>query len=102
MVKKQDGSWRLCIDFTDLNKACSKDSYRLPDINEKIDSLAPYKYKCFLDAYKGYHQIQMAPAEEDKTAFHTDIGIYCYTKMPLGLKNAGATYQKLMDKVFIQ
>ncbi|KAK1431626.1 hypothetical protein QVD17_08115 [Tagetes erecta] len=100
MVKKTDGTWRMCVDYTDLNRACSKDSFPLPNIDAKIDSLAPFRYKCFLDAYKGYHQIKMARGDEDKTAFHTDIGIFCYTKMPFGLKNAGATYQKLMDKVF--
>lgn len=101
MVKKSDGSWRLCIDFTDLNRACSKDSYRLPDMDEQIDSLTPFKFKCFLDAYKGYHQIQMAKEDKDKMAFHTDIGIFCYAKMPFGLKNARATYQWLMDEVCI-
>lgn len=70
-------------------------------MDEQIDSLTPFKFKCFLDAYKGYHQIQMAKVDEDKTAFHTDIGIFCYTKMPFGLKNAGATYQRLMDSVFV-
>nr|GEW99770.1 reverse transcriptase domain-containing protein [Tanacetum cinerariifolium] len=55
---------------------------------------------CFLDAYKGYHQIQLAEADEEKTTFHTGQGVYCYTKMPFGLKNAGATYQRLMDKAF--
>ncbi|KAK1417533.1 hypothetical protein QVD17_26662 [Tagetes erecta] len=100
MVKKSDGTWRMCVDYTDLNKACTKDSFPLPNIDAKIDSLAPYRYKCFLDAYKGYHQIKMAREDEDKTAFHTDIGIFCYTKMPFGLKNAGATYQKFMDKIF--
>nr|GEX16067.1 reverse transcriptase domain-containing protein [Tanacetum cinerariifolium] len=60
----------------------------------------PYPYKCFLDAYKGYHQIQLAEPNEEKTAFHTGQGVYCYTKMPFGLKNAGATYQRLVDKAF--
>nr|GEX42263.1 reverse transcriptase domain-containing protein [Tanacetum cinerariifolium] len=55
---------------------------------------------CFLDAYKGYHQIQLAELDEKKTAFHTGQGVYCYTKMPFGLKNAGTTYQRLMDKAF--
>nr|GEU81560.1 reverse transcriptase domain-containing protein [Tanacetum cinerariifolium] len=73
MVKKHDGSWRMCVDFMDLNKAY---------------------------AYKGYHQIQLAEADEEKTAFHTRQRVYCYTKMPFGLKNAGATYQRLMDKAF--
>nr|GEW49111.1 reverse transcriptase domain-containing protein [Tanacetum cinerariifolium] len=70
-------NWRMCVDFKDLNKACPKD-----------------------DAYKGYHQIQMATEDEDKTAFITSQGIFCYTKMPFGLRNAGATYQRLVDKAF--
>ncbi|XP_022014008.1 uncharacterized protein LOC110913490 [Helianthus annuus] len=100
MVKKPDGTWRMCIDFKDLNKACPKDAYPLPEIDFKVDSLVPYRYKCFLDAYKGYHQIKMSKEDEEKTAFHTDVGIFYYTKMPFGLRNAGATYQRLMDKVF--
>nr|GEY65873.1 hypothetical protein [Tanacetum cinerariifolium] len=63
-------------------------------------SLCGYPFKCFLDAYKGYHQIQLAEADEENTAFHTGQRVYCYTKMPFGLKNAGATYQRLMDKAF--
>nr|GFC29453.1 reverse transcriptase domain-containing protein [Tanacetum cinerariifolium] len=100
MVKKHDGSWRMCVDFTDLNKACPQDCYPLPEIDWKVESLCGYPFKCFLDAYKGYHQIQMAAAGEEKTAFHIGQGVYCYTKMPFGLKNAGATYQRLMDKAF--
>lgn len=99
-VKKYDGSWKLCIDFTDLNKACTKDSYRLPDIDTKINSLAFFKYMCFPDTYIGYHQVLMATADEEKTSFHTYIGIHCYTKMTFGLKNADSSYQKLIDKVF--
>jgi hypothetical protein len=90
----------MCIDFKDLNKACPKDCYPLPEIDSKVDSLAPYRLKCFLDAYKGYHQKQMAPEDEAKTTFITDEGVFCYTKMPFGLKHAGVTYQRLMDKVF--
>nr|GEZ30902.1 reverse transcriptase domain-containing protein [Tanacetum cinerariifolium] len=100
MVKKHDGSWRMCVDFTDLNKACPQDCYPLPKIDWKVESLCEYPFKCFLDAYKGYHQIQLAAADEEKTAFHTGHRVYCYTKMPFGLKNAGATYQRLMDKAF--
>nr|GEY01326.1 reverse transcriptase domain-containing protein [Tanacetum cinerariifolium] len=100
MVKKHDGSWRMCVDFTDLNKACPLDCYPLPEIDWKVESLCGYPFKCFLDAYKGYHQIQLAEADEEKTAFHTGHGVYCCTKMPFGLKNAGATYQRLMDKAF--
>ncbi|GJT58894.1 reverse transcriptase domain-containing protein [Tanacetum coccineum] len=100
MVKKHDGSWRMCVDFTDLNKACPQDCYPLPEFDWKIESLYGYPLKCFLDSYKGYHQIQMAELDEEKMAFHTSQGVYCYTKMPSGLKNAGATYQRLVDKAF--
>nr|GEY85857.1 reverse transcriptase domain-containing protein [Tanacetum cinerariifolium] len=100
MVKKHDGSWRMCVDFTDLNRACPQDCYPLPKIDWKVESLCGYPFKCFLDAYKGYHQIQLAEVDEEKTAFHIGHGVYCYTKMPFGLKNVGATYQRLMDKAF--
>ncbi|GJV87937.1 reverse transcriptase domain-containing protein [Tanacetum coccineum] len=100
MVKKHDGSWRMCVDFTDLNKACPQDCYPLPEIDWKVESLCSYPFKCFLDDYKGYHQIQMAESDEEKTAFHTNQGVYCYTKMPFDLKNADATYQQLVDKAF--
>ncbi|GKB99366.1 reverse transcriptase domain-containing protein [Tanacetum coccineum] len=94
MVKKTDGAWRMCVDFTDINKTCPKDCYSLPEIDWKVDSLSDFKLKCFLDVYKGYHQIQMAREDENKTAFHAPKGVYCYRKMPLGLKNTGATYQR--------
>ncbi|GKD28391.1 hypothetical protein Tco_1239169 [Tanacetum coccineum] len=92
MVKKHDSSWRMCVDFMDLNKACPQDCYPLPEIDWKVESLCGYLFKCFLDAYKGYHQIQMAKSDEEKMAFHTSHGVYCYTKMPFSLKNVGATY----------
>ncbi|GJX66934.1 reverse transcriptase domain-containing protein [Tanacetum coccineum] len=100
MVKKHDGSWRMCVDFKDLNKACPQDGYPLPEIDWKVESLCGYPFKCFLDAYKGYHQIKMAEEDEEKTAFITSQGIFCYTKMPFGLKNVGATYQRLVDRAF--
>ncbi|GKB12021.1 reverse transcriptase domain-containing protein [Tanacetum coccineum] len=100
MVKKHDNSWRMCVDFKDLNKACPKDGYPLSEINWKVESLCGYPFKCILDAYKGYHQIQMANEDEEKTAFITSQGIFCYTKMPFGLRNTGATYQRLVDKAF--
>ncbi|GJY73027.1 reverse transcriptase domain-containing protein [Tanacetum coccineum] len=100
MVKKHDGSWRMCVDFKDLNKACPKDGYPLPEIDWKVESLCGYPFKCFLDAYKGYHQIKMAEEDEEKTAFITSQGIFCYSKMSFGLKNARATYQRLVDREF--
>ncbi|GJR45418.1 reverse transcriptase domain-containing protein [Tanacetum coccineum] len=77
-----------------------EDCYPLLKIDWKVKSLCGYPFKCFLDAYKGYHQIQMAELDEEKIGFQTSQGVYCYTKMPFGLKNAGATYQRLVDKAF--
>nr|GEW56373.1 hypothetical protein [Tanacetum cinerariifolium] len=77
-----------------------EDGYPLPKIDWKVESLCGFPFKCFLDAYKGYRQIQMATKDEEKTTFITSHGIFCYTKMPFGLRNAGATYQSLVDKTF--
>ncbi|GKB02044.1 reverse transcriptase domain-containing protein [Tanacetum coccineum] len=73
--KPSKRSWRMCVDFTDLNKACPQDCYPLPEIDWKVESLCGYPFKCFLDAYKGYHQIQMAESDEEKMAFHTSQGV---------------------------
>nr|GEX03715.1 reverse transcriptase domain-containing protein [Tanacetum cinerariifolium] len=91
---------RILRETRDINKACLKDCYSLPKIDWKVDSLFDFKLKYFLDAYKGYHQIQMEKEEEHKTTFHAQKGVYCYRKMPFVLKNTGATYQRLVDKVF--
>ena len=87
------------MDFTDLNKVCPKDSYPLPSIDASVDSAFGCKVLSFLDAFSGYNQIKMHPRDESKTAFMTETSSYCYKVMPFGLKNAGATYQRLMDKV---
>ncbi|XP_014506155.1 uncharacterized protein LOC106765899 [Vigna radiata var. radiata] len=100
MVKKPSGKWRMCTDFTDLNKACPKDTYPLPSIDGLVDGVSGYEILSFLDAYSGYNQIPMYQPDRDKTAFITERSNYCYEVMPFGLKNAGATYQRLMDKVF--
>ncbi|GKD66982.1 reverse transcriptase domain-containing protein, partial [Tanacetum coccineum] len=100
LVQKPDGSWRMCIDFKNLNSSCPKDYYPLPEIDSKIEAVMGYPLKCFLDAYKGYHQVQMSEEDEEKTAFYTDQGTFCYKKMSFGLKNAGATYQRLVDEAF--
>nr|GEU48842.1 reverse transcriptase domain-containing protein [Tanacetum cinerariifolium] len=76
------------------------DCYPLSKIDWKVESLCGYPFKCLLDAYKGYHQIQMAEQDEEKMTFHTSHGVYCYTKMPFDLKNTNATYQWLVDKAF--
>nr|KYP67232.1 Transposon Ty3-I Gag-Pol polyprotein [Cajanus cajan] len=100
LVKKANEKWRMCTDYTDLNKACPKDAYPLPCIDRLVDGASRHSIFSFLDAYSGYNQIRMHPADEDKTAFITESANFCYKVMPFGLKNAGATYQRLMDKVF--
>ncbi|XP_068504573.1 uncharacterized protein [Phaseolus vulgaris] len=89
----------MCVDFTNLNKACPKDSYPLPSIDALVDSASGCRLLSFLDAFSGYNQIMMHPRDECKTAFMTELSCFCYKVMPFGLKNAGATYQRLMDRV---
>ncbi|XP_073067283.1 uncharacterized protein [Primulina eburnea] len=100
LVPKSTGKWRMCVDFRDLNKACPKDHYPLPRIDQLVDSTSGYELMSFMDAYQGYHQIPLAKSDQDKASFVTSGGTFCYIVMPFGLKKAGATYQRLMDKVF--
>ncbi|CAE6199346.1 unnamed protein product [Arabidopsis arenosa] len=102
VVKKKNGKWRVCVDFTDINKACPKDSFPLPHIDRLVESMAGNELLTFMDAFSGYNQIMMNPEDEEKTSFITDRGIYCYKVMPFGLKNAGATYQRLVNKMFAE
>ena len=88
------------MDFTDLNKACPKDSYPLPRVDVLVDSTARHQLLSFMDAFSGYNQIRMCEADQEKTSFVTSQGLFCYKVMPFGLKNAGATYQRLMNKMF--
>lgn len=90
----------MCVDYTDLNKACPKDYYQLPKIDQKVESLEGLKWKCFLNAYKGYYQIWMQKEDEDKITFYTNHGAFCYQKMHIRLKTARAAYQSLVDKIF--
>ena len=97
MVKKANGKWRMCIDFTDLNQAYPKDSFPLPRIDQLVDSTAGHKLLTFMDAFFGYNQILMAKENQEKTAFVTSQGLYCYRVMPFELKNTEATYQRLVN-----
>ena len=100
MFKKKNEKDRVCIDFIDLNKACPKDIFPLPHIDRLVDSTAGTELLTFMDAFSGYSQIKINPEDQEKTSFNTDRGIYCYKVMPFGLKNAGATYQRLVNKMF--
>ncbi|CAA0819825.1 Unknown protein, partial [Striga hermonthica] len=100
MVRKGEGKWRMCIDFRDLNKACPKDHYPLPRIDQLVDSTAGCELLSMMDASQGYHQIPLAVEDQKRVSFVTSKGTYCYVVMPFGLKNAGATYQRLVDRMF--
>ena len=100
LVKKANGKWWMCLDFTDLNKACPKDSFPLSRIDLLVDSTSGHKFLSFMDAFSGYNQIHMHEIDQEKIAFVTDRGLYCYNMMPFGLKNVGATYQRLVNKMF--
>uniref|UniRef100_A0A2N9H7Y4 RNA-directed DNA polymerase n=1 Tax=Fagus sylvatica TaxID=28930 RepID=A0A2N9H7Y4_FAGSY len=99
-VKKKNGQIRCCVDFRNLNKACPKDEFPLPNMDLLIDSAAGHAMFSFMDGFSGYNQIFMSPKDAEKTAFRTPIGNFYYTVMPFGLKNAGATYQRTMTAMF--
>jgi len=101
MVKKANGKWRTCVDFTDLNRACPKDSYPLPRIDTLVDSTTRHQLLSFMDAFFGYKQIKLNEVDQEKTSFVISQGLFCYKVMPFGLKNAGATYQRLMNRMFV-
>jgi hypothetical protein len=88
------------VDYTGLNKSCPKVPYPLPRIDQIVDSTAGCETLSFLDAYSGYHQIKMKESDQLATSFITPFGMYCYTNMPFGLRNVGATYQRCMNYVF--
>jgi hypothetical protein len=100
LVKKKNGKWRMCIDYTSLNKACPKVPFPLPRIDQIVDSTAGCELLRFLDAYSGYLQIKMKESDQLATSFITPFGMFCYVTMPFGLRNAGATYQRCMQHVF--
>nr|KYP65766.1 Transposon Ty3-I Gag-Pol polyprotein [Cajanus cajan] len=90
----------MYVDYTDLNKACPKDSYPLSSIDRLVDGASMHAFLSFLDAYSGYNQIMMYSPNKVHTSFIIDHANFCYRVMPFGLKNAGATYQRLKDKGF--
>ncbi|GAA0172049.1 hypothetical protein LIER_41269 [Lithospermum erythrorhizon] len=100
MVKKPKNKWRMCTEFTNLNKACPKDYYPLPCLGILIDGTAGHEVFHFLDASRGYHQILLDEEDQEKMAFVTEYGLYCWRMMSFGLKNDGATYQRMVNSIF--
>ena len=100
LVKKANDKWRLCIDFTDINRAYPKDSFPLPRIDLIVDAKAGHKLLSFMDAFSGYNQIRMDPNGQEKTSFVIGQGTYCYQVMPFRLKSVGVTYQRLINIMF--
>lgn len=98
--KKTNRKWRVCINFTDLNKACLKDSYPLSKIKQLVDSIIGHELYNFLDAKSGYHQISMAKEDREKFSLITDQSIYYYNMMLFRFKNTRATFLRLINKVF--
>ena len=89
VVPKKEGKWRICVDYTDLSKACPKDSFPLPRTNQIVDAAAEHGILSFMEAFSRYHHIPMHPPDVEKMTFITPYGLYCYDVMPFRLKNAG-------------
>ena len=100
VVKKKGGKWRVCVDFIDLNKACSKDPFPMPRIDQLVDATVGHLRMSFLDAFQGYHKIPLALSDQEKTAFVTPNRNYHYKVMPFSLKNVESTYQRMMTRMF--
>jgi hypothetical protein len=95
--KKNTDVQRVCVNYTSLNKHCPKDSFPLPRIDQIIDSMVGCARLSFLDAYSGYNKIKLKKEDEEKIAFITPYDVFCYQVIPFGLKNAGETYQRMMQ-----
>ena len=100
VVKKKNGKWRVCVGFTDLNRACPKDPFPMPKIDQLVDATYGHQRMSFLDAFQGYHQIVLTVKDQEKTTFISPYANYYYIVMPFGLKNARAIYQRMMMRMF--
>ena len=100
VVKKKSGKWRVCVDFTNLNRTCPKDPFPIPKIDQMVDATYGHSRMSFLDAFQGYHQIALAFEDREKIAFISLDVNYHYNMIPFGMKNVGATYQWMMTRMF--
>ena len=100
VVPKNGGKWRVCVDYTNLNESCPKDSFPLPCRDQIVDATVKHGILSFMDAFSRYHQIPMHLPDAEKTAFIAPHGLYYYNVMSFGLKNARATYQRMVTKIF--
>ena len=100
VVPKKGSKWRVCMDYTNHNEACLKDNFQLPRIDRIVNASARHRMLSFLDAFSGYHYIPMHPPDAEKKTFITPHELYCYNMIPFSLKNARATYQRLVTKIF--
>ena len=102
VVRKKNEKWRvgMCVDFTNLKKACPKNPFRMPRIDQLVNATVGHPRMSFLDAFQGYHQIQLVLGDQEKTAFVTPTENYHYKVMPFGLKNVVSTYQRMMTRIF--
>jgi hypothetical protein len=96
MVKRKNGKWRMCMDFTDLNKCCPKDNFPLTRVDQIVNSTVASEMMAPLDCFYGYHQIWLRPEDEEKTRFITPFRTYCYLRMLEGLHNAVPTFYRMM------